>query len=82
MKNAPNEIGNKPDALKSRLEEAEEKNSELQDDIMENKTKKELWKTRIDLGNSVTPSIVLTYVLLGVVEGEVGGGWGLLGDEH
>jgi len=52
--------------MNSRIEEAEEQISDLEDRVMENnqaEQKKELCKTRIDLGNSVIPSNVITFVL-------------------
>ena len=55
MKNGTNEIGNKLDAMNSKLEKAEEWISDLEDNIMENieaESKIELWNMRIDLGNS------------------------------
>ena len=54
-----------------RLEEAEEQINGLEDTVMESnqaeekrvRKKKALHKTRIDLGNSVTPSNVITFTL-------------------
>lgn len=53
--------------MNNRLEEAEEQISDLEDKIMENneaeQKKEELCNMRTDLGNSVTPSPVITFIL-------------------
>ena len=57
MNNAINNIENRLDAMNSRLEEAEEWISNLEDKVMkssEAEQKRELCNTRIDRGNSVT----------------------------
>ena len=56
------------DGMNSRLEEAEEQINDVRDRVMENnqaeqKREKEFWNTRIDFGNSVTPSNTITFVL-------------------
>ena len=68
-KDSISKIRNMLDGMNSRLEEAEERISDLEDRVMETNEaeqtgeKKELHKTRRDLGNSVIPSNVKTFVL-------------------
>ena len=67
MKNAITEIKNQLDVITTKMEKAEEWIHYIEDRIMENneaKQKKEKsWMTKIDLGNSVTPSNIITFVL-------------------
>ena len=66
MKNQINGIGNRLDTVNSRLVEAEEWISNLEDKIMENneaEQKREILRNTIDVGNSVTPSNVITFLL-------------------
>ena len=55
--------------MNSRLEKAEEQISDLEDKIMENneaeQKEKKLWNMKINLGNSVTPSNIIIFVLYG-----------------
>ena len=56
------------DGMNSRLEEAEERINDLRDRVMESnqseqKREKKLCNMRTDLGNSVTPSNIITFVL-------------------
>ena len=64
MKNAINEIGTRLDTMNFRLEEAEEWISDIGDKLWKimklNPKQKELQNTRIDLGNSVSPSNIIT----------------------
>lgn len=66
MKTAINEIGNRFDAMKSRLEKGEKQISDLEDKIMENnedeQKREELCNTGIDLRNSVTPSNIVKFI--------------------
>ena len=48
------------------MKEVEEWISDIEDKIMENdeaEQRRELWNMRLDLGNSVTPSNIITFVL-------------------
>ena len=56
------------DGMKSRLEEAKEWISDLEDRVMESnhdeqREKKEFCKIRIDIGNSASPSNTETFIL-------------------
>lgn len=65
MQSSVNEIRNTLEAMNSRLEEAEKQINDLEDKVMESndaERKEKLCKKRTDLGNSVTPSNVVTFI--------------------
>ena len=68
IKGSVNKMRNKLDGMNRGLEEAEELINDPEDRVkkvikLNKREKKELWKMRIDLGNSVTPSNIITFIL-------------------
>lgn len=68
IKGSINKNTNMHDGMNSRMEEAEEQINDLENTVLESnqveqKKKKELCKTRTDLGNSVTLSNIKTFIL-------------------
>jgi len=68
VKNIINEIKNTLDGMNSRLEEAEEWISDLEDRLVgsnqaEQVREKKIMENENDVGNSVTPSSVITFSL-------------------
>ena len=58
-------IWNQLDVMTTRMKEVEEWISDIEDKIMENdeaEQRRELWNMRLDLGNSVTPSNLITFI--------------------
>jgi len=68
MKSTINEIRSMLDTMNTRLEESEEQINDPEDKVIENneaeqREKEELCKTKIDLGDTVTSSNIITFVL-------------------
>jgi len=67
MKNSITEIENTLGGINSRLEEAKEQTSDLEDRVMESNqaewVREKKYKMRIDLGNSATPSSITKFML-------------------
>ena len=61
------------DGINNRLDEAEEQIGDLEDNVMESnqaeQVKKKMCKMRVGLGNSVTPSSIITHII-GIPKGE------------
>jgi len=75
MKNTITEIKNTLDGLNSRLQETEKQISDLEDRVMEsNQAKqvreKKICKLRTVLRNSVIPSSIITFFIIGFLEAE------------
>ena len=75
MKNTKNKVKNTIDGIQTRLEEAEEQISDLENSVMESNQAEEVRgiesKMTVDLGNSAIPSSLITnFHIIGISEEE------------